>query len=368
MLLIYTQKVTPRIDYIFKHLCTRILGLKVEFTATIEVFISHQGPKLSYGKQPLGNELFIQSHGLLTVQGFEDVEIVVKPWKQSIGFFPTSEKSALPFDIFAASFYLLSRYEEYLPHVKDPLGRFPASESLAYREGFLRQPVIDLWAYELRTLLFQNFPDLELPSRTFQVHNFVEAKRPFEFLQRGVLRNFLGFGNDLWKLRLRRFFMRIRVLIGWRKDPYDTFTWMLNNTRSSRSKLTVFFLLGEGFSFREDFNTKREKFKRVVKYVADYTEVGLVFSYHSLQDYDSLKKEKHFLEEITHRELKSATNDRQLIQLPYIYRHMVELEIERDCTMFYFDEIGFRAGTCTPFLFYDLDFEVKTPLIIHPVV
>lgn len=136
MLLIYTQKVTPRIDYIFKHLCTRILGLKVEFTATIEVFISHQGPKLSYGKQPLGNELFIQSHGLLTVQGFEDVEIVVKPWKQSIGFFPTSEKSALPFDIFAASFYLLSRYEEYLPHVKDPLGRFPASESLAYREGF----------------------------------------------------------------------------------------------------------------------------------------------------------------------------------------------------------------------------------------
>jgi len=28
---------------------------------------------------------------------------------------------------------------------------------------------------------------------------------------------------------------------------------------------------------------------------------------------------------------------------------------------------GFRAGTCTPFLFYDLDSETKTPLIIHPI-
>ncbi len=35
--------------------------------------------------------------------------------------------------------------------------------------------------------------------------------------------------------------------------------------------------------------------------------------------------------------------------------------------MMYDSEIGFRAGTCTPFLFYDLDYEIKTPLVIHPV-
>ena len=34
--------------------------------------------------------------------------------------------------------------------------------------------------------------------------------------------------------------------------------------------------------------------------------------------------------------------------------------------MGYPDTIGFRASTCTPFLFYDLDFEVQTPLMIHP--
>ena len=65
MILVYTQKMTPRIAYVFKHMCTRILGVEVHFTSVIEELIAHSGPKLSYGKQPMGNELFLQSHGLL---------------------------------------------------------------------------------------------------------------------------------------------------------------------------------------------------------------------------------------------------------------------------------------------------------------
>ena len=114
MLLIYTQKITPRIDYVFKHMCTRILGIKIGFTSVIEEFIAHSGPKLSYGKQAMGNELFVQSFGLLQQQGFEDVEVVVKKWNESPCFFSVSDKSSIPFDIFSAAFYLLSRYEEYL--------------------------------------------------------------------------------------------------------------------------------------------------------------------------------------------------------------------------------------------------------------
>jgi hypothetical protein len=35
--------------------------------------------------------------------------------------------------------------------------------------------------------------------------------------------------------------------------------------------------------------------------------------------------------------------------------------------MVYENEPGFRAGTCTPFLFYDLDYEIITPLAIQPI-
>ncbi|MBT8256034.1 MAG: hypothetical protein KJO23_05765, partial [Bacteroidia bacterium] len=96
MLLIHTQT-TTRLDYVFKHICTRILGVKVEFTTVIESFIAHTGPKISYGKQPIGNELFFQSFGLLEESGIEDLEIQVEKWEEGIGFFPVSDKSALPY-------------------------------------------------------------------------------------------------------------------------------------------------------------------------------------------------------------------------------------------------------------------------------
>ncbi len=228
--------------------------------------------------------------------------------------------------------------------------------------------MVDVWAHQFKEILLETFPQMEFPHKQLTIHNVIEAKRPFEFLQRGVLRNILGFGGDLWKLKLGRFFLRIRVLLHLRKDPYDTFSWMLNNVRNSASKLTIFFLLGEAFSYREDFNTKRQTFKSLVKYVADYCEVGLMFSFYSVEEYEKLKVERFQMEDITHRTLQSSTNDRQLVNLPLVYRNLVELEIKNDFTMFYYNEIGFRAGTCTPFLFYDLDYEVKTPLVLQPVI
>ena len=87
MLLVYTQKITPRITYAFRHICTRILGIETRFTSTIEEFVAHNGAKLSYGKQPLGNEMFIHSQGLLTQQGFESIDVVIKDWEDTKCFF-----------------------------------------------------------------------------------------------------------------------------------------------------------------------------------------------------------------------------------------------------------------------------------------
>ena len=160
MLLIYTSKPTQRITYIFNHICKRILGLKINFTSSIEEFIAYSGPKISYGKKELGNELFFQSTELLFQEGFDSIDIVVKDWEETKCFFEVGKINSLPFDIFSASFYLLSRYEEYLPHVKDYKGRFLASESIAFKSGFLESPIVDIWAHKFKKLLLKYFPEL----------------------------------------------------------------------------------------------------------------------------------------------------------------------------------------------------------------
>ena len=367
MLLVYSLKTTQRISYIFKHICTRILGIEVGFTSQIEEFISYTGPKLSYGKIPLGNEFFIQSYGLLNQQGFDDVEIIVKEWEGTKGFFSVGKLSVLPFDIFSASFFLLSRYEEYLPHVKDEKGRFLASESIAFKEGFLQEPIVDIWAYKLKNLLSEAFPGLQFPLKTMKVHTLVNAIQPFAYKNKGFLRSFSGYIKDISKLNFKAIWHRTSALFGLKEDPFNTFNWLIENVKNLNNKITVFFLIGASVNFDEGINSKRKVFKLLVKNIADYKEVGIIFSKDSLNDITILKDEKEQIETITNRSLLKAMNNDYLVSLPENYRNLIELEIKEDFTMVYENVPGFRASTCTPFLFYDLDYEIVTPLLITPI-
>ena len=365
MLLVYTHKITPRLRYVFKHICTRILGIPVDFTTTIENFIAHDSLKMSYTRQPLGKEIYVRCHDLLFEQGLSDIEINVHDWENTKCFFPTNEKSSLPYDIFAASFYLLCRYEEYLPHVKDEYGRFTANESLAFNSGFLNQPVVDIWAYKLKAVLQEHYNDFKFPDKTYTVQPIIDVPMAYYFKEKGLLRSIGGTLNDLIRLKLKRFYHRYLVMAGFKRDPYDTFKWIINKQKTSKYKFIVFFLIGDYSTYDKNININKKKFVSLIKSVGDYCRVGLKVSYFALQDLETLKKEKKKLESVINYELEASRNSFSKLNLPESYRNLIELEIKEDYTMGYLNQLGFRAGTCTPFLFYDLDYEVQTPLLIH---
>ncbi|MDN3492684.1 polysaccharide deacetylase family protein [Winogradskyella bathintestinalis] len=366
MLLVYTHKITPRVSYTFKHICKRILGLDVFFTSKIEDFIAHDSLKMSYTKQPLSNELFIRSNELLFETGLSDVDINVQQWENTKGFFATGERSDLPYDIFAASFYLISRYEEYLPHVKDEYGRFLASESLAYEHKFLNQPVVDIWAYKLKSILETRFPNYKFPERKYKVQPVIDVPMAYYFKQKGFLRTVGGTLNDLRRLKLKQLYSRYLVIMGFKRDPYDTFKWIIRKQKQYDFKFIVLFLIGDYSTYDKNINTNKKQFVSLIKSVADYCEVGIKASYLALDNFSILKKEKLKMEAITHTDLNSVRHSFSKLNLPTSYRNLVELEIHQDFTMGFINNMSFRAGTCTPFQFYDLDYEVQTPLQINP--
>ena len=366
MLLVYTHKITPRLTYTFKHICKRILGIEVRFTSKVEDFIAHDSLKMSYTKQPLSNELFVRSNDLLFEQGLSDLDINVQRWDNTKGFFATGDRSDLPFDIFASSFYLLSRYEEYLPHVNDDYGRFMAKESLAYQHRFLSQPVVDIWAYKLRDTLQERFPDFKFEERHYKIQPVIDVPTAYYFRQKGLFRTIGGTLNDLGRFQLKQLYQRYLVLMGFKRDPYDTFKWIITLQKKSKFKFMVLFLIGDFSTYDKNISTNKKEFISLIKSVADYCDVGIKASYFSLDDISILKKEKLKMESITNSDLKAVRHSFSKLNLPKSYRNLVELEINQDFTMGYIDTLGFRAGTCTPFQFYDLDYEVQTPLQINP--
>ncbi|TXE09817.1 hypothetical protein FUA26_10030 [Seonamhaeicola algicola] len=366
MLLVYTHKISPRVKYAFKHVCTRVLGIDVDFTTTIEKFIAHDSLKMSYTKQQLGNEFFIKSHEIMFEQGLSDISINVHEWENTKCFFYTGEKSAIPFDIFSAAFYLLSRYEEYLPHVKDEYGRFTATQSLAYKHGFLHQPVVDIWAYKFKAALQQQFPDFEFPNRTYSIKPIIDVPCAYNYKLKGIVRTMGGVVKDVLRFRFKSLYLRFAVLLGLKHDPYDAFKYIINRQKSSNYKFLFFFLIGDYSTFDKGINPNKKNFISLIKHVADYCNVGLKVSYFAIDDVEILKKEKNRMESIVNMTLQASRHSFSRLNLPESYRNLVDLEINEDYSMGYVNHAGFRAGSCTPFLFYDLDYEVQTPLMIHP--
>ncbi|MEX6627441.1 polysaccharide deacetylase family protein [Tenacibaculum salmonis] len=366
MILIYTPEITPRIRYVFKHVFTRILQISIQFTSKVEEFVAYNGPKFSYTKVALGKEFFIKSNELLNQQGVKNFEIHIKKWDSTPCFFATDEKSEIPFDIFAATFYLISRYEEYLPHIKDTHARFLATESIAFKNGFLEKPLVDIWAYKFLEILKIKFPDYEHATRKYEYISTIDVDNAFAYKHKSFIRTIGGFLKDASQLKIFTIWDRFAVVFNIKKDPFDTFKSILELKKIYKVRTVFFFLIGDYTTFDTNVSASKTKFKLLIKDMVDYARVGLHPSYHTMSDNVLLKKEKERLENIINMPIKRSRQHFLRLSLPETYQNLIDLEIAEDYSMGYTSHSGFRASTCTPFYFYDLAFEIQTPLKVFP--
>ena len=364
MLLVYSHKITPRLTYIFKHFFVRILQIPVVFTTKVDEFVAHNGPKITYTKNPLGSEFFIRSQGLLFEQGINDVEVIVSTWDEVPCFFYEGESSTIPFDIFSASFYLITRYEEYLPHVQDIHERFPADESLAFKNDFLEKPVIDIWAFKFLELLKEKFPNYEFKKREYNQISTIDVDVAFAYKHKGIVRSLGGYLKDVFQFNFSNLWNRLLTNLNFRADYYDTFSKILAYKKEKNVNTLFFFLLGDYTTYDKNISFSNNKFRSLIKSVADYTKIGLHPSYFSLKDEEKLKKEKMRLEGIINTPTKFSRQHYLRLIIPDTYQNLIDLDIKEDYSMGFAKRAGFRASTCTPFYFYDLDFEIQTPLKI----
>jgi hypothetical protein len=366
MILIYTSKITPRVKYIFNLLFRDVFGVKYELTCDKESYLNFSGAKLTYGYQPFGDELFVQAKGLLFETGISDQEITVFNWNDTKAFFSVGPKSCLPFDIFSASFFLASRYEEYLPHIRDVHDRFDAPISLAYNYNFLHQPVINKWALTFQELLQSKFPTLIFPEKKYRFISSIDVDNAYAFLEKGFVRTAGGFAKSIVQLNIPELRERIAVLLGTQVDPYDTYAFQLELQKKYNLEYLYFILLGDYGENDKNISIQSKRFRALIKSLGDYASVGIHPSYASNGKREQLAKEVLRLSSVMNREVKKSRQHFLKMRLPDTYRDLIELDIQEDYTMGYASDYGFRAGLCTPFFFYDLDLEVETSLKIFP--
>lgn len=369
MVLVYTHKITSRLRYTFNHFFESVLGIPVDFTTKLEIFIAQSGPKMSYTHTPLGNEFFVNSNSLLFEQGVKGFDIKVSQWDNVPCFFQCDQNSMIPYDVFSCSFYLMSRYEEYLPHVKDELGRFTSDQCLAVQNNFLESPVIDLWAKKFYELFVKKFPELlidEIPSNS--LIPLIDVVSPYKYKHKSFLRNLAQVILNISKFKLWIILEHIMVLLGLWKDPWNNFDDFLSFFSKTKFKPRFFFLFSKISYYDQGISVFNSHFHSLIKYVADYHKSSLLVSTEARQKARSFKTELERFEKIIHRNTKFLRFNSGVTSVFDTYRNVLGMEEMVDFSLGYHDRIGYRASTAVPFRFYDLENEVETALVLYAVV
>lgn len=366
MLLLFTDKITHRNKYIFNLLFKDVLGVDFTLTDNIENFKAASGIKIGYSNQQVSDELHFTSRHLLMETGINEQNISVFEHRGCKVFFATGKSSALPFDVFSASFYLVSRYEEYLPHIRDEHDRFDAKDSLAFTSGFLNKPVVNIWAGWIKEAIQQRYPEVVFPQRKYEFISTIDIDNAFAYREKGFTRSVGGYLKSLSTFNFAEVKERNRVLMGLQKDPYDTYEFQLDMLKKYKFKSIYFFLLGDYGVNDKNLPIESKKFQSLIKMLGDYAQVGIHPSYGSNKSKEQLKKEVDRLSKVLHRDVTQSRQHFLKLTLPETYRNLIDLDITDDYTMGYASQVGFRASICTAFNFYDLDMELETKLKIHP--
>lgn len=368
MLLIYVDKLTNRLGYTLNLVFKELMSIKYSITIDKEYFLQYDGPKLSYCTQPMADELFLFSTPLLFQTTIEVAEINYFERNNTPYIFRTYFKESIcDFDVLAACFYLVSRYEEYLPYVKDVHSRFKVEDSLAYKRGFLSKPIVNIWVNELKSIIVKRYLELSTQNNHYSYFNTIDIDSAYSYTCKGFTRNLLGFARDLLKGNISICLERLKVLLKIEKDPYDTFEYIISLIERLKVNTIFFVLYGDYGKYDKNINPYNNKFRRLIKQLCDYGKVGVHPSYESFDYPQLINSQIKMLKETLHKPIQRSRYHYLHFRLPEGYRSLMATgSIEHDFSMGYSDNIGFRAGICSSFNFYDLALDYETKLRVHP--
>lgn len=362
---VYCEKPSPRLTYVCKLLFGQLMGADYQFFSDAEAFHQFDGFKINYSETDLAANLHWSPHSILSEGYCDEIIPEVAEWDGIPTLFPNKDPN-WPFDLFAATFFLVTRYEEYGTYQADKHGRFPAEESIAHKHKFLERPLINEWVVKLQEQIKEAFPRVELPQKHFEAEATFDIDVAWAYLNKGFFRTTAALALDVVLLKIKRFSERLSVLLGSRKDPYDTYQYIEEQCVGHGIPLRYFFLLGDYSSYDRNSSHLLPAMRNLIAQLAAKRPVGIHPSYGSHASEKQLRTEISRLGEILDKSVDHSRQHYLKMTLPETYRRLVACGIRHDHTMGYAQQVGFRASVCSPFTFYDVQNDEELPLTIYP--
>lgn len=355
--LIYSESSSNRFNYVLDWIFKDVASFKM--THDLSDLANYDGPSILYGNKEIQKDtLIIPDCGYLWNL---DVDSVL-PETAHVSF----PIHTLNCDIFTFIFFSLTRSEEYNRENLDPWGRFKAENSTAFKSNYLDIPYVDLIRIKLFEAIKEKWVSFKVPLPKFKRQITYDIDVAWAYLHRSFFRHIYGIIRDVFRKDYNSIKDRWNVLNNLKVDPFFTFSQLLNIHSTLGDSPVFFCLMGNKSKIDRAVGLKTKAFKQLIRDLSARYTVGLHPSMRSGTKFDILMKEYDLLNSYAGQQIIDSRQHYLLMNFPETYRNLLKLGIKNDYSMGYASKSGFRAGTCFPFLWYDLQRDICTELTIHP--
>lgn len=365
MIQVYCSTLTSRTKYAFQLIFETLLQSRVTFYSQLRPFEQSRGVKINYSEGHISGALNLRPEGLLDEDYLRKEKPEVTSWDNEFALFPVVN-SFIPFDLFAASFYLVTRYEEYRSSNLDHHQRYRAGNSILSKNGVLEIPVVNRWAVKLASLLEQQFPEYHHVPASFSYLPSIDIDNAWAFKHKHWGRLLLSSGRDLLKNNRRVMVKRLRVVTGIDADPYDNYHYLQQLLQQHELPALFFILLNNKGKYDRALSPRNRHLQKLIKQLNSWAMVAIHPSYMSNTKKGQLDREIKLLQRITGKPVQQSRQHFLKLRWPDTYRSLIQSGIRSEYSMGYASHPGFRAGIASPYPFYDLVDESEKPLMIYP--
>jgi hypothetical protein len=261
-------------------------------------------------------------------------------------------------DILASTFFMLTRWEEYVNPVRDHHQRFPGHAAVAVQNNFIHRPVVNEYVEMLWGMLKYLGIHQQRKTRKFRaiithdVDSPILWRSPFTFIKK--------IGGDIFKRNSLKEAVNstgsyANYLIGKKKDPYDVFDELMESSENNNLQSHFYFLCGG--QHKEDIGLPLSHpfTKKLLNKINDRGHViGFHPSYTSYNNKEIFNKELHTLRSASPQPIIYGRQHFLKFEVPITWQLWDNTGLQFDSTMYYADMPGFRCGTCYDFPVFDI--------------
>jgi hypothetical protein len=249
-------------------------------------------------------------------------------------------------DLLGSMLLTLSRYEEIDYDNRDEHGRFPAGASIASQHGFLDRPVVDEYGLALEQILRILIPGwypLRMPLRLKLSHDLDEVGMPFR------LRSTIG---HLLRRKAPSYAFRDIVSHFTSIEPgyLNLIRRICDLSTENGLQSTLYWKASSPSSFDSGYDISHPKIARLIEWAMGRgIEMGVHPGYNTYLAQEELEREVQRCRNAI-KQYFVGGRQHYLRWSPETWLHWERCELAYDSSVGFADGLGFRAGTCIPYL------------------